>query len=288
MPIFAVLEFLDMKLRQIIMKWRERKPSLRKKVYLSLGSLATILLLSGVLSILEYRRMSNYVSDLITSNINSIVLSQRLSDLTQEHNHQMLSVVVMNDISLMPEFQEMPFATVADSLRTTLTSENAQPMLDSLVTSFDDFVMTSKKFDEVFLADTVNTGEWFFGTLQPKYNSLIQDLGKLNELIHEDLKYNSENFDAGFYRSIIPGVVSVAAGLILILLLLYFIMVNYVRPIYRISEGIDNYRASGRRYTYEMDSDDQLSTINIGVTELIEENLELKRRVKALKEEKDS
>ena len=76
------------------MKWRERKPSIRKKVCLSLGSLAAILLLSGVLSILEYRRMSNYVSDLITSNINSIVLSQRLSDLTQEHNHQMLSVVV--------------------------------------------------------------------------------------------------------------------------------------------------------------------------------------------------
>ncbi|MBR2608462.1 MAG: hypothetical protein IKC68_01890 [Bacteroidales bacterium] len=275
-----------MKLKQIIMKWRERKPSLRKKVYLSLGSLATILLLSGLLSILEYRRMSNYVSDLITSNINSIVLSQRLSDLTQEHNHQMLSVVVMNDISLMPEFREMPFAVVADSLRTTFTSESAQPMLDSVVTSFDDFVMTSRKFDEVFLADTVNTGEWFFGTLQPKYNSLIQNLGKLNELIHEELKYNSENFDAGFYRSIIPGVVSVSAGLILILLLLYFIMVNYVRPIYRISEGIDNYRASARRHVYEMDGDDQLANINTGVGELIEENLELKRRVKALKEEK--
>ncbi|MBR2855817.1 MAG: hypothetical protein IKB85_00105 [Bacteroidales bacterium] len=275
-----------MKLKQIIMKWRERKPSLRKKVYLSLGSLATILLLSGLLSILEYRRMSNYVSDLITSNINSIVLSQRLSDLTQEHNHQMLSVVVMNDISLMPEFREMPFAVVADSLRTTFTSESAQPMLDSVVTSFDDFVMTSRKFDEVFLADTVNTGEWFFGTLQPKYNSLIQNLGKLNELIHEELKYNSENFDAGFYRSIIPGVVSVSAGLILILLLLYFIMVNYVRPIYRISEGIDNYRASARRHVYEMDGDDQLANINTGVGELIEENLELKRRVKALKEER--
>jgi hypothetical protein len=117
---------------------------------------------------------------------------------------------------------------------------------------------------------------------------LIRNLGELNELIHEDLKYNSENFDAGFYRSIIPGVVSVGAGLMLILLLLYFTMVNYVRPIYRISEGIDNYRVSGRRHTYEMDTDDQLANVNAGVAELIEENLELKRRVKVLKEEKDN
>jgi hypothetical protein len=270
------------------MNRREKRPSLRKKVYLSLGALTMILLLSGVLSILEYRRVSSYVSDLIASNINSIVLSQRLSDLTQEHNHQMLSVVVLNDISLMPEFNDMPFMSVADSLRTTFTSQNAQPMLDTVVTSFNDFVKTSRKFDEVFLADTVNTGEWFFSTLQPRYNSLIQNLGKLNELIHQDLKENSENFDAGFYRSIIPGVVSVCAGLLLIFLLLYFTMSNYVKPIYRISEGIDSYRQSSRRHAYTMDGDDQLSNINTGVTELIEENLQLKHRLKAIREERNA
>ena len=276
-----------MKLGNVIRNGHEAKPSLRRKVYFSLGSLAAILVLSGVLSVLEYRRVSNYVSDLIASNINSVVLSQRLADLTQDHNHRMLEVVLRNDISLMPDFDELPFTSVTDSLRSTFTSARALPMLDTVVTSFDDFVSTSERFDEVFLADTVNTGEWFFGTLQPKYNALIDDLGKLNELIHEDLKDNSEDFDAGFYRSIIPGVVSVGAGLMLVFLLLYFTMANYVRPIYRISEGIDNYRASARRHTYEMDSDDQLADINAGVTELIEENLELKRRLKALKEEKE-
>lgn len=271
---------------KFINKRQEKMPSLRKKVVFSLGSLAAILLLSGVISILEYRRVSNYVSDQIAANINSIVLSQHLSDMTQEHNHQMLSVVVMNDISMMPHFNEVPFRTVADSLRTTFTSRRALPMLDTVVTSFDDFMMTSQRFDAVFLADTVDTRTWFFATLQPKYNSLIQNLGQLNELIYEDLKENSENFDAGFYRSIIPGVVSVGAGLLLIFLLLYFTMANYVKPIYRISDGIDNYRHSGKTHGYIMDGDDQLSNINTGVSELIEENLELKRRIRALREER--
>ncbi|MBO5980743.1 MAG: hypothetical protein J6Q12_09995, partial [Bacteroidales bacterium] len=141
-----------MKIRNIIKNNTEKRPSLRKKVYLSLGALAAMLLLSGVISILEYRRVSTYVSDQIAANINSIVLSQTLSDLTQEHNHKMLSVVVLNDISLMPELGDLPFAAVADSLRTTFTSQNALPMLDTVVTSFDDFVQTSLKFDEVFLA----------------------------------------------------------------------------------------------------------------------------------------
>lgn len=266
---------------------KERKPSMRKKLFLSLGSLAMILLLSSVISILEYRRMSDYVSELIASNIKSINLSQKLADITQEYNDQMLAVVVQNDISLMPDFNLTYFNAQSDSLRSSFTSSKMLPKVDSVVMSFDAFMKTSLKFDEVFLADSVDTGEWFFGSLQPRYTKLRQDLNSLNEVIHEELRNNSADFDAGFYRSIIPGVVSVGAGLLLILLLLYFTMVYYVRPIYRMSDGIDGYRLSGRRYLFEFDGDDQLANINTGLTEIIDENVELKRRVKNLRDERE-
>lgn len=264
----------------------EKMPSLSRKVFMSLGSIAAILLLSSVISILEYRRMSTYVSDLIASNIKSITLSQKLSDLTDEYNHKMLSVVVQNDISIMPEFDLQYLNAQADSLKHSFTSKTALPMVDSVAVSFNDFMVTSMKFDEVFLADNVDTGEWFFGTLQPCYNRFRQDIDVLNEMIHEELASNSADFDEGFYRSIIPGVVSVGAGLLLVVLLLYFTMSGYVRPIYRISDGIDNYRKSGRKHGYTFDGDDQLANINEGVSEIIEENIELKKRVKALKEER--
>lgn len=264
----------------------EKTPSLSRKVYLSLGSIAAILLLSSIISILEYRSMSTYVSDLIAANIKSITLSQKLSDITDEYNHQMISVIVQNDISLMPEFNIGYFNAQADSLKNSFTSRKALPMVDSVAVSFNNFMETSLRFDEVFLADNVNTSEWFFGTLQPCYNEFRQDMGVLNEMIHEDLTRNSADFDAGFYRSIIPGVVSVGAGLLLVFLLMFFTLSYYVRPIYRISDGIDNYRRNGRKHGYTFDGDDQLANINEGVTELIEENIELKKRVKALKEDR--
>ena len=262
----------------------EKRPSMRVRLVRALGTIAAVLLLSGVISILEYRRMSDYVSELISSNIKSINLSQKLSDITREYDQQMLAVVVTNDITLMPEFDIEDFTAQADSLKASVKSPLGMEMIDTLVVSFDAFMKTSMKFDEVFLADSVDTGEWFFGTLQPRYSKFRHDINVLNESIYEDLQNNSADFDAGFYRSIIPGVVSVAAGLILIFLLLYFIMVNYVNPIYRISDGIDAYKATGRLFKYNFDGDDQLGNINSGVSDLIDENHELRRRVKALKE----
>ena len=230
--------------------------------------------------------MSTFVSDLIAANIKSIALSQKLSDITEEYNHQMLSVVVQNDISLMPEFDLKYFNDQADTLKNSIVSGATLEMVDSVSLSFNDFMMTSLRFDEVFLADNVDTGEWFFGTLQPSYNKFRQDIAVLNEMIHQELTNNSADFDAGFYRSIMPGVVSVGAGLLLVFLLFFFTMVNYVRPIYRISDGIENYQKTGRKYGYTFDGDDQLANINSGVTDLIEENIELKMRVRALKEDR--
>lgn len=255
-----------------------------KKLFYSLGSLAAILLLSGVISILEYRRMSDYVSELIAANIKSINLAQKLSDITQEYNHQMLAVVVQNDISRMPQFDLEDFKKQADSLKNSFTSQAALPMVDSVEVSFDAFMKTSLMFDSVFLADNVDTGEWFFGTLQPRYQEFREDMNVLNEAIYNDLLSNSADFDAGFYRSIMPGVVSVGAGLLLIMLLLFFALTNYVIPIKRIAEGINSYRSYGRKYTYQFDGDDQLAEINTGVTEILEENVELLARIKALRE----
>lgn len=264
----------------------EAKPSIRRKLFFSLGSIAAILLVSSVISIMEYRRMSDYVSDLIASNIKSINLSQRLADITQEYDQQMLAAVVMNDLYLVPDFDLQYFQAQADSLKSSITFANTLPMVDSVSVSFDNFMKTSLKFDEIFLADTVNTGEWFFGSLQPCYQKFRVDVDNLNEAIHEELKNNSAEFNEGFYRSIMPGVVSVGAGLILVMLLAYFLMSYYVNPIYKISAGVDNYRQLGRRHGYVFDGDDQLANINNGVAELIEENMELKKRIRSLREEK--
>ena len=274
-------------LPKFLRRKREVKPSMRRKLLFSVGSLAAILVMSGVISIVEYRRMSDYVSELIAANIKSITLSQKLSDITEAYNHQMLAVVVQNDISVMPEFDLAHFNAQADSLKNSFTSQHALPMVDTVSVSFNSFIRTSMQFDEVFLADSVDTGEWFFGTLQPRYNKFRQDMGVLNDMIHSELMRNSEDFDDGFYRSIIPGVVSVGVGLVLTLLFFFFTMVYYVNPIYKMSAGINNYRLSGRKYSYEFDGDDQLANVNSGLEELIEENLELRRRIKALRERED-
>ena len=63
--------------------WREFRLSLRMKIILSILAIAVVLLMSSVISVLEYRHMTNYVSGMMAEDINDLRNSQRLGPVRQ-------------------------------------------------------------------------------------------------------------------------------------------------------------------------------------------------------------
>ena len=260
------------------------KLSLKTKMVLALSAIAVVLLLSGIISILEYRRMSNYVSDLIAEDIGSINIAQKLANVTDGYNLQILTVIGDDSVSSLPDFDQQKFVSYCDSLRSSFTVENMVPLTDSVLYSYSAYMLTSLELEDVVKSDFIDSRTWYFERLQPSFNRLRDYIEDLSQAMYDDLEQNSKDFDQGFYRSIIPRIVAVAVGVILVLLLMFFITVYYVNPLNRMLAGLDEYRSIGRRYTYSFEGDDQLSELNDGITELAEENRQLRRRVKLLKE----
>lgn len=263
---------------------KEHRLSMRAKLTLSLLAIAVTLLVSSIISIMEYRRMSNYVSDLIADNIKSINVARKLAEVSNSYNLEMLTVIGDDAVTTLPDFHQKEFMSHCDSLKRSLITAKMLPLTDSVVYAYSAYMLTSLEFDSVFLSDFVDTREWFFDRLQPKYNRLNSGIDVLSSAIYEDLKKNSETFQRGFYRSIIPGAVAVFVGLLLVLMLLFFILVYYVNPLYKMLEGLDNYRSHNKKYAYTFEGDDQLSELNEGITELAGENQQLRKRVADLRE----
>lgn len=263
---------------------RNFKLTMRLKLILSLSSIAIILLVSSFISIMEYSRMSNYVSELIAANIGSINASQRLADVANSYNLSILTVIGDNSITKLPELRQNDFIAHCDSLKASLTSEKMLPLADSVLYSYSAYMLTTLELPQAILSDFINTREWYFDRLQPKYNRLRADINILNNAIYNDLQKNSATFERGFYRSIIPGAVAVAVGLLLVLLLLFFLMAYYVNPIYKMLSGLKNYRSLGSKYSFTFDGDDQLCELNEGITEVVGENIQMRKRIKALRE----
>ena len=265
-----------------------KRLSLRAKMYLSLIAIAVVLLISSIISVMEYRSMSSYVSDMIADNIRSINAAQKLSEAANAYNLDILAVIGDESSMSVPYFDREAFARRCDSLRVGAASTAIEHLADSVQYSFAAYMLTSLELQDVLQSDFIDTRSWYFERLQPRYNRLRGDIDALSDAIYDKLADNSVTFESAFYRSIIPGMVAVAVGLLLILMLLFFLNVYYVNPLYRILLSLKNYHAYGREYTYEFDGDDQLSELNRSVGELAREHSLLRKRLSAMKKAKDN
>ena len=265
--------------------WRNSfRLSIKTKMVLALSAIAVVLVVSGIISYVEYQRMSTYVSDMIAEDIKSINVAQKLATVTDDYNLQILAVIGDDNVNSLPDFDQQGFVFYCDSLRSSFTGDKVLPLTDSVLYSYSAYMLTSLELEQVVKSDFIDSRSWYFERLQPSFNRLSGDINRLSEAMYDDLRANSEEFDSGFHRSIIPVAVAVGVGVILVLLLMFFIVSYYVNPLNRMLEGLDDYRSMGRRYGYTFDGDDQLAELNEGIAELTEENRQYRRRIKLLKE----
>ena len=266
-------------------KWRNSfRISLKQKMVLALSAIAVVLIVSGIICYVEYKRMSTYVSDMIAEDINSINVAQKLAAVTDNYNLQILTVIGDDSLNSLPDFDQKGFVSYCDSLRSSFSGENVLPLTDSVLYSYSAYMLTSLELEEVLKSDFIDSRTWYFERLQPSFKRLSGDIDRLSQAMYDDLQANSEDFDQGFSRSMMPVVAAVTVGVLLVLLLMFFIISYYVNPLNRMLEGLDDYRSMGRRYSYSFEGDDQLVELNEGISELSEENRQYRRRIKLLKE----
>lgn len=264
-------------------RWlRECRLSIRTKLILSLSSIAAILLVSLLISVMEYSGMSNYVSDLIADDISSINVANRLADMSNTYNLQILEVIGDETSLRVPAFDDEYFKSHCDSLRSSVPSNQVKPLADSVMYSYSAYMLTSLELEDVLESDFIDSRSWYFERLQPRYDRLRTDLNTLSDAIYQDLAKNSATFEGGFYRSIIPGIVAVGVGLLLVLMLLFFLLAFYVNPLYKMLDGLNAYRSQDKKYSVKFDGDDQLTQLNDGISELANENRQFRSRIKSM------
>ncbi len=259
---------------------------MRAKLNLSFGAIAVVLLISSVIAILEYRKMSSYMSELISKDVKCISVVRSLGDVSNEYNHDILALIGDGTLKSLPDFDAPFFMNTCDSLRDAIAHNSILPLADSVEYSYSAYMLASMELEKVVESDFIDTRDWYFDRLQPRYDRLRSDIDALMSSLYKDLHRHTRDFDSGFYRSIIPGSVAVIVALLLVIMLLFFINSYYIRPLLSIHKGLGSYRSFNKKYGVDFDGDDELKEINEGIKELCDENQKLRGRIAQLRKDK--
>ncbi|MBQ7772954.1 MAG: MCP four helix bundle domain-containing protein [Bacteroidales bacterium] len=252
--------------------------AIKRKISLGFVVIATILLVSSAISIYEFIKMRSTVSNLINDNISAINTTRLLLDVTDEYNFNLLEGIgdETRELLVLDADDDM-FSSNLKGLRESFTTEQERMYADSVLFAYTAYVIVMKDAQEVWQSDYTGRRAWYFSKLHPVYMRLRWYLQKLTLTSQEALAENSMNMSDSFYRSIMPGVVTVLMGMVMVFLFNYFINFYFVNPLMRISRGVSDYLFRKKSYNVVVENDDELKDLNENVRELVETNRKLSK-----------
>lgn len=258
---------------------RKVKLGLRSKVFLGSIIIMAMLLLSVLISFLEFGRMSRVLSHLISDNILSVDLSRNLLNQYDRYNSELFQMLNAENMTESPMLiLSEDFNDDFDRLYTVLSTEKEKAMADSVRYAYSAYKQVVLETDDLWLASKEVRTNWYFSKLQTVFDKYRNYLQKLSDSSQQALTDNYDNLQDSYYRSTMPGIVAMGAGVVLVILFCYFLNIYIIVPILKISKGVTDYRDVNKTYDVTFDNGgDQINELNTNIKELIYENKSLKK-----------
>lgn len=222
--------------------------------------------------------MSDYVSEQITGNIVSVNTAREMVKVTESFNFRVMKEVTDEGTDLSVTVDNS-FTSYYSDLEKIFTTKEERLYADSLLYAYTAYMQVIRESKDVWTLDQQVRNEWCFEKLQPIYMRLRSYLQTLTEISQNALVNNSQSLQDSFYRSIMPGFVSVLLGMLLVVLFNYFLNYYIVGPILRIRKGISGYLQFSKEYDIKVENDDEIADLNKSVKDLIDINNTYKKRL---------
>lgn len=257
---------------------------IKQKVLYGCIVLGVVLFFSGIISIFEYSTMNDYVSEVIGDNIKSINTARELLSVSEQYNVRLMKDLVLEneqdtiDQNLVFE-SDVVIKSFADISRSFITKAE-RSAADSVIFAYAAYMQVAREANAVAKRPYLFREDWYFNRLQPVYLKFRGYMMKLTSVCQDALINNSQEMQDGFYRSIMPPFASMVIGIVMVILLNYYLNHYFINPILRINRGVKNSRRKGVSYNVEVDSDDEIKELNETVRDIVDQNQSYKKKLK--------
>lgn len=261
-----------------------RRIGIKAKVWYGCIVMGAVLICSGFISMFEYSKMNDYVSDVISDNISSINAARELLSVAEQYNVTLMNDLVIKNsadsIGKYPVVDNEKLTSAFDGLRKRFATPEERAAADSVLYAYAAYMQVVLETEEIWQRDYKVRQQWFFNRLQPVYLEFRGYMMNLTQACQDILVTNSATLQESFYRSLMPGLISVIFGFIMVLLLNYYLNYFVINPVLKITNGIKGFRQFGKPFDVKVDSDDEISELCSSVKDIVDLNQSYRKQLK--------
>ncbi|MDD2549541.1 MAG: MCP four helix bundle domain-containing protein [Bacteroidales bacterium] len=241
--------------------------SIRTKMMLGFIILASMLFLSGAISVFELTRLGKSIKGLIHDNYKSIDYSRNMLDALDQQENALLYKISGDSIKPRQMFYEADkFLRInLDSASNNLNLVTEHLQVDSVRMFYEKFyACASANFDDSNFS--IDDFIRFTNPLLIDVNEHVKNLITINQ---QDLSKSAAFLETSAQRASLPGLIVIVTSLIFTLVFTYLVHYYFVSPILRLTKGINDYVKFRKPFAVHLETKDEFHKLKESIVNLI-------------------
>lgn len=242
--------------------------SIKVKIIMGFVILASLLGISGMISIYEFTKLGNAVTTLLDDNFRSIDYARQMEACLKEQKRNFLESIEHRSA---PSFERYDSAKVRFEENLALAANNlTQPdefaYVDSIAQSYRQLVALS---DSLMAYHRFISLRSYLGEVLPRIEQVEAEILDLLALNEQKLVQTATMLHGNPLRTILPGLLIIVSSIAFSIIFNYMINHYLINPVVRITRGIDNFLKYRRPFNVPLEVQDEVFALREAVRSLI-------------------
>jgi methyl-accepting chemotaxis protein len=240
---------------------------IRTKIMLGFIILASMLFISGAISIFELTKLGRAVKGLILENYRSIDYSRRMLDALEQQENALLIFAAGDVDNARRQYNgaHQSFLVNMDSASFNLTLKDELLFIDTIRLRYNQFSFSAQK---VFEQNGFTLND-YLEQIYPKVKITSESVKNLITVNQKGLFKSAAFLETSAQRATMPGLIVIVTSLIFILVFTYLVHHYFVSPIIRLTKGINDFVKYRKSFEVLIESKDELSSLKESIVGLI-------------------
>lgn len=240
---------------------------IRTKMMLGFIILASMLFISGAISVFELTKLGKSIKGLIHDNYKSIDYSRSMLDALDEQENALLFKISGDSIHSRQQFSKADkiLRTNLDSASNNLNLVSEHQQVDSVRVSYEKFyACAAANFNDVNFS--INSYISVTNPLLIEVNEHVKNLITINQ---QDLSKSAAFLETSAQRASLPGLIVIITSLIFTLIFTYLVHHYFVSPILRLTKGINDFIKFRKPFEVPLETKDEFYKLKESIVNLI-------------------
>jgi len=239
---------------------------IRLKIITGFVILASLLVISGLISIYELTKLGNSVNRLLNDNYRSIDYSREMSS-SLEKQKKALIMAINGDIDKANSLFNESKGEFEESIRkaaNNLTVPGEINFVDSIAIAFSNYTVSASDF----INNQNHNISLYLNDIQPKIWVIQNKVDALLTINQQNLNQTATLLEKSPYRTILPGLIVVITSIIFSIIFNFMISHYMLKPIIRITKSINDFVKFKKPFEVNIETKDEMNELKEAVKNL--------------------